>query len=77
MNTLNLNNYKACKCGNDVNSQKVSFKEKYTGIGWFFWSMGTTVTPTQLNFFCKDCNQEFLTITEKSLIKDYMLLRKK
>jgi hypothetical protein len=77
MNTIDASKYPKCDCGTDVNSSHSSFTESYSGLGWFFWSMGTTATPKTLTFTCNKCSKKYALVDDKKLIKRYMLFRKK
>lgn len=77
MNFLDLSKFKACSCGTHVDSEECHVKDEYTWIGWFFWSMGTTAIPKRTTFHCTKCDIQFEDITDRELIKYYMLYRRK
>jgi hypothetical protein len=77
MNQLDLNKFKTCKCGTNVNDiEKIDIQHKYTWVGWFFWSMGTTATPTDIIIKCKACKCEIDHIQDRQLIKYYNINRR-
>ncbi len=77
MNYLELDKFKACECGTTVESSSdLDIKYKYTWIGWFFWSMGTTAIPTNIIFNCTKCNKTFEHLKDKELIKYYIFYKK-
>lgn len=76
MDHLDLTKFKTCKCGNNIESSNVNVSIKYSLMGWFWWTMGTTAIPKQITFKCNQCNEIFEKLTEKSLIKYYIFYRK-
>ncbi len=76
-NYLDISQFKSCTCGNTVESENVKIDFKYTLIGWFFWSMGTTATPTHVKFTCEDCKIEFESLSDKEQIQYFTKYRKK
>lgn len=77
MNELDINKFKSCTCGTSVNdTDRIDLNYKYTWIGWFFWSMGTTAIPTQITFNCRKCNNKFEDLTDSELIKYYIFFKR-
>lgn len=77
MSELELKRYSSCDCGVNVNSDDSDARFKFSWLGWFFWTMGTTATPTEITFFCKKCSREYYVETNVDNIKHFTLYRKK
>lgn len=76
-NELDKTKFKVCsECGADVESECVSIKHKYTLLGWFWWTMGTTAIPKSIKFHCNKCDKNFEEIKDVELIKYHMYFRK-
>jgi hypothetical protein len=79
-NTLDLNLFKTSSCGTTVNSDidAVDVKYDYTWTGWFFITFfGTTQYPREISFRCKETNEIFEILKDKSRIKHYLYYRTK
>ena len=75
--SIDLSKFKACSCGTTVDHlETVDVRYKYTWIGWFFWSMGTTAVPKQINFTCTTCNLQFESKKDRELIKHFTFYKK-
>ena len=75
-NHLDVNRFKKCSCGEDVQSPLTQDNYYYSLMGWFWWTMGTTAIPKKIEFTCKKCDKKFETITNKDLIKYYIFYKK-
>lgn len=79
-NYLDLNKFKSSSVGTNVDSDEEILKVDYvfTSVGWFFITFfGTTQTPTKITFTCKKTGEVFEELTDKELIKYYMLYTKR
>ncbi len=77
MDFLDLTKFKTCPCGTTVESPThLHVQYKYSWIGWFFWSMGTTAIPTAVIFNCTKCQNIFEHLKDRELIKYYIFYRK-
>lgn len=79
-NYLDLSKFKSSSVGTNVESgdELVKINYEFTPIGWFFITFfGTTQTPTKITFTCLKTHEKFESLTDKSLIKYYMLLARK
>jgi hypothetical protein len=77
MNNLELSRYKACECGTNVDSEESIANFKFSWLGWFFWTMGTTATPTQISFYCNKCKKIYYIENNIDNIKHFTLYRRK
>ena len=76
-NYLDASKFKSCpSCNSDVNSENIKTKSTYSTIGWFFWSMGTTVIPKKILFTCSECNILVSEETNKKLLEYYITYKK-
>lgn len=76
-NFLDPSKFKRCpKCNCDVTSEQMKTKSTYTWVGWFFWSMGTTVIPKKILFTCSKCNILVSEETDRKLIEYYITYKK-
>ena len=76
-NFLDPSKFDLCpKCGIDVNSTNIIAKSSYSIIGWFFWSMGTTVIPKKILFTCSKCNIIVSEVKNKKLLEYYITYKK-
>jgi len=75
-NELDKTKFKKCSCSADVEDEKVTVKNHYSLMGWFWWSMGTTAIPKSISFKCNKCDIKFEEITDVGLIKHHMYYRK-
>lgn len=79
-NFLDLSKFKKSSIGTTVESDLESLKIDYsfTRIGWFFITFfGTTQTPTSIKFTCLKSGEVFECLTDKELIKYFMLYTRK
>ncbi len=75
-NFLDLSKFKTSSAGTTVESDEALLDIKYTfsKVGWFFITFfGTTQTPKEISFTCKQTSEEFEVLTDKKLIVYYML----
>lgn len=77
---LDLSRFKSSSSGTNVDDHesKVDITYKYSGMAWFFvtW-FGTTRLPYEIRFTCRETGEEFEVLTDKKLIENYMLYRRK
>ena len=74
---LNSDLFKPCpSCGATVDSDTIVSKSSYSIVGWFFWSMGTTVIPKKILFTCSKCNIIVDELKNKKVIEHYITYKK-
>ncbi len=79
-NFLDLSRFKVSSINTNIESadEKLKIDYVYSAIGWFFISFfGTTWIPKSISFTCIETNEVFEHLTDKELIKYYMLYSKK
>jgi uncharacterized membrane protein YphA (DoxX/SURF4 family) len=54
-----LEEVKMCSCGHDRNHVLVSPRPRYSLMGWIMLLMGTRVTPAEVQYQCRKCDEVF------------------
>lgn len=77
---MNVELFKKSSIGTTVDSDEKDLRVeyKYSSLSWFFITFfGTTRMPYQIDFFCKNTEELFESITDKERISHYMTFRRK
>jgi hypothetical protein len=74
-NHLDISRFGKCSCGLTVDDEGCEYKDHYSTMGWFWFSMGMTATPKKVDFICTKCDKIFFETTDRELIKHYLYYR--
>ena len=64
---------KICRCGHDINHQKVEHKCQYSKFGWFLLTiLGMSAKPKKVSYVCSECNEIIDESTDPKILREYV-----
>jgi hypothetical protein len=62
-----------CKCGYEIEHNKVVHETEYTKWGWFLFTiLGLSAKPSKVKFICSECGEIILETREPAVLSKFV-----